>query len=159
MKISEIMTSAVLVLDENASLTEAAEKMKKLDVGFLVATSRDSISGLLTDRDIVIRGIADKKDLNETRVREIMSQNPVTCDKEDSIEKLAQLFASHKIRRVIITDRSQKAVGVVSLGDLAVKTEDSDMFLNVFKSITGAGRAEMHSERKQAPEASERIPV
>ncbi|AFM25078.1 CBS domain-containing protein [Desulfomonile tiedjei] len=159
MKISEIMTPTVLVLDDNASLTEAAQKMKKLDVGFLVVTARDSISGLLTDRDIVVRGIAEKKDLNKTKVRDIMSQNPVTCDKEDTVEKLAQLFSNHKIRRVIVTDRSQKAVGIVSLGDLAVKTEDSDMFLDVFKSITEAGRAQMHRERKKAPEASERIPV
>lgn len=67
MKISEIMTPTVLVLDDNASLTEAAQKMQKLDVGLLVATSKDSISGLLTDRDIVIRGIAEKKDLTKRK--------------------------------------------------------------------------------------------
>lgn len=119
MKVSDIMTSDVDTCFPNTTIHEAAAKMKEINVGAIPIVENDKLIGIITDRDIVVRGIADNLSL-ETAVSEIFSENTVTGSKDMSVEEAAELMAAHQIRRLPIVE-NDKVVGIVSLGDIAVK--------------------------------------
>jgi CBS domain-containing protein len=120
-KINEIMTPNPEVLPQDATLSDAAERMKDLNVGMLPVVRDRSVVGIITDRDIVVRGIAENYGPLETRVSDIMSTDVVTCPMDSSIEDAVLAMEEHKVRRLVITDRSGKPEGIVSLGDIATK--------------------------------------
>jgi CBS domain-containing protein len=95
--------------------------MKDLNVGMMPVEKDRSVVGILTDRDIVVRGIAENKDPSETRVKDIMSTDVVTCPADSSVEDAVHAMEQHKVRRFVITDRSGRPAGIVSLGDIATK--------------------------------------
>jgi CBS domain-containing protein len=121
MQIQEIMTPNPEMLSVDASLMDAAEKMKDLNVGMMPVEKGSSVVGILTDRDIVVRGIAENRNPDQTKVSDIMSTDVVTCPADSSVEDAVQAMEQHKVRRLVITDRSGKPSGVVSLGDIATK--------------------------------------
>lgn len=121
MNVSEIMTSDFEMIDSTNSLRDAARKMKSLNVGFLPVQEGTMLIGLLTDRDIVIRGLAEGGDADSTQVKDIISSKVVYCFEDDSIEDAVRLMEEHKVRRLIVVDHDQVPVGIVSLGDIAVK--------------------------------------
>lgn len=135
MKVSDIMTPSIVVIDFDSTIRNAAKKMRDLDVGFLAVIQDKDIHGLITDRDIVIRGLASEIDFDSIKVSEIMTENPVVCDADADIEKAADLFAIHQIRRLIVIDKDGSPIGVVSLGDLAVELNDNEMIGNVLKQV------------------------
>jgi CBS domain-containing protein len=122
MNISEIMTSDFEMIDSTSSLREAARKMKSLNVGFLPVQEGTMLIGLITDRDIVIRGLAEGQDVESTQVKDIISSEVVYCFEDDSIEDAVRLMEENKVRRLIVVDHDRVPVGIVSLGDIAVKT-------------------------------------
>lgn len=119
MKIADIMTSEVDTCTPQTSLQEAASKMKEINVGSIPVCDNDKLVGIITDRDIVVRGIADNLSLDSS-VSEILSDSMVTGSKDMSVEDAAELMADHQIRRLPIVE-NDKVVGIVSLGDIAVK--------------------------------------
>ena len=119
MKVSDIMTSEVDTCMPNTTLQEAAAKMKEINVGSIPVVDNDKLVGIITDRDIVVRGIAENVSL-DTAVSEILSESTVTGSKDMSVEEAAELMADHQIRRLPIVE-NDKVVGIVSLGDIAVK--------------------------------------
>jgi predicted transcriptional regulator len=124
MLVKEVMTPKPEIISVNASLREAAKKMKALDVGFLPVEEQDhSITGIVTDRDIALRGVAEKKDPSKTRVKDIMSHNVVTCPENADIQDAVQAMEKNKVRRLIITDSSGKPAGIISIGDIATHAE------------------------------------
>jgi len=127
MKISEIMTSNVEMIDSTRSLTEAAREMESLDVGALPVREGTQLIGIITDRDIVIRALAHGRDPASTQVKDIISSEIVYCYEDDSVEDAANLMEDHQIRRLIVCDHDQTPVGIVSLGDLAVKTGKDEL--------------------------------
>lgn len=116
MKVAEIMTKEVDTCHPWNTLQEVAAKMKEINVGFIPICKDDLLVGIITDRDIVIRGIADNLAL-DSAVSEILSENIVIGSKEMSVEDAVELMADHQIRRLPIVE-NDKLVGVVSLGDL-----------------------------------------
>jgi CBS domain-containing protein len=125
MKISEIMTTNVECVTPETTITELAEKMKSLDVGFLAVCEKDRIAGTVTDRDIVIRGIAGGRDLNSIKTREIMSKEVHWCFENDDIKDVAGKMRDKEVRRMLLLDQNKRLVGVVSIGDLA-KVEEQE---------------------------------
>jgi CBS domain-containing protein len=121
MQIKEIMTPNPEVLPADASLMDAALKMKELDVGILPVASGESVVGIVTDRDIVLRGVAQRRDPAGTRVRDIMTGDVLTCPEDTSLEDAARTMEEKKVRRVLVTDSSGRTVGILSLGDIATK--------------------------------------
>ncbi|QHJ70260.1 CBS domain-containing protein [Planococcus halotolerans] len=119
MKVADIMTKEVDTCTPQTSLQEAAAKMKEINVGSIPIVDNDKLIGIITDRDIVVRGIADNISL-DTAVSEILSESMVTGSQDMSVEDAAELMADHQIRRLPIVD-NDKVVGIVSLGDIAVK--------------------------------------
>lgn len=119
MKVTDIMTSEVDTCTPQASLQEVAAKMKEIDVGSIPVVDNDKLVGIITDRDIVVRGLAENISL-DAAVSEILSGNMVTGSKDMSVEDAAELMADNQIRRLPIVENDQ-VVGMVSLGDIAVK--------------------------------------
>ena len=120
--VQEIMTRNVDYCTQEDNIYEAALKMKQDDVGMIpVLDSNQSLIGVITDRDIVIRCVAEKRP-NSTKITDVISTHLVTGTQDMSIDEIEDLMASEQIRRIPIVENN-KLVGVVSLGDLAVRRE------------------------------------
>lgn len=122
MQVKEIMTPNPEMIPMDATLMDAALKMKDLDVGVIPVRQDNSLVGLVTDRDIVIRAIAEKRDPVKTEVKDIMSRKILTCPESTDVQDAVHTMETNKVRRLIITDTSGNPVGIVSLGDIAVKS-------------------------------------
>jgi CBS domain-containing protein len=122
MKVNQIMTAHAHCVAPDNTLVEAAGLMRELDVGALPVCEIDRVAGMVTDRDIVLRGVADGRDANTTLVRDVMSQGAFHIFADQSVEDAARLMEDKQIRRLPVLDRSQRLVGIVSLGDLAVSS-------------------------------------
>ena len=126
MNVNEIMSRNVECIEPATSIKDAAEKMRALDVGFLPVCEGDKAVGILTDRDITIRHVADGQNPYRVKARDIMTPNVLSCFEDQDVEELARYMQEHEVRRVIVVDRADHIVGVVSLGDLSkVKGEES----------------------------------
>lgn len=118
MEVREIMSSQVECIAPSDSIQSAAEKMKTLDVGFLPICNNDKLIGTLTDRDIVIRAIAQGKDF-KSDVKNVMTNDIFYCFDDEDIEACAKTMKEKEVRRMLVLNRSKRLVGVVSIGDLA----------------------------------------
>lgn len=118
-KIRDVMTTDVRPCIAEDNIFEAASKMAMLNVGFIPVVSNGQLLGVITDRDIVVRGVAEKRP-NSTQVTEIMTTDVITATPDMSTQEAAELMAKHQIRRLPVVEGS-KLVGVCSLGDLAVR--------------------------------------
>ena len=119
MQAKELMTRSVVCLSPKVSVEEIARKMKSMDVGFMPICSDDRLVGTVTDRDIVLRGIAAGKNTADCTAEDIMTTDVYWCYEDQSAEEVADYMAKREIRRVLIIDRSKRLVGVISIGDLA----------------------------------------
>jgi CBS domain-containing protein len=127
MDVRDVMTSRFEMIDSTASLTQAAREMKSLDVGILPVREGTRLIGVITDRDIVIRGLAEGHDPDSAQVKDIISSDVVYCYDDDSVDDAAHLMEEHQIRRLIVCDHERTPVGIVSLGDLSVKTGKDEL--------------------------------
>ncbi len=118
MKISEIMTNTVSAVSPNSTIKEAASIMKELNVGSVPVCEGKRPIGIITDRDIVIRNVANAGDVN-TPVSQVMSQNIVYGNPNMSDQEAADLMSARQVRRLPIIE-NENIVGIVALGDLAV---------------------------------------
>lgn len=122
-QVAQIMTRGVRALAPTDSLVVAAQTMDELNIGAIPVCDGDQLVGMITDRDITVRGVAQGRPLNDTPLGEVMSQNVRWCYEDDSVEdKLAEMCAV-QIRRLPVVDRQQHLVGMLSLGDVAVKVD------------------------------------
>ena len=125
--IRELMTDDPITLEPSASARQAAERMREADVGAMLIVDGDELKGLVTDRDIVVRAVAEGKDPDDVTVGDICSSSVVSVTADDSVGDAISTMRQHDIRRVPVLD-GEKPVGIVSLGDLAV-AQDSDSVL------------------------------
>ena len=120
MKVKEVMTREVEFIHPNDSLQTAAQKMRDRDIGFLPVHEGDELVGVVTDRDIVIRGIEGGMNPDAIVGREMVTSPVIYCFDDQDVEDAARLMRQNQIRRLLVLDRKDnQAVGVVSLGDLA----------------------------------------
>jgi len=144
MQIKEIMTKNPEEIPAIESVMDAAEKMKELNVGVIPIFKNDKVVGVVTDRDIAIRAVAEGKNPKDTPVMDIMSTNVVSCPENADIQEAAQIMEKNKVRRLIVTDQSGKAVGIVSLGDIATKARLKDIGFEVLEKVSEPGRPAVH---------------
>src|SRR3989442_4998249 len=116
MKVREIMSRNVECIDCDASIKDAAGKMRLLDVGFLPVCEGGEVLGTLTDRDITIRHVADGQNPYRVKARDIMTPSVFFCYEDQDVEEVARYMQEHEVRRVLIFDRAEKAVGGVFSG-------------------------------------------
>jgi CBS domain-containing protein len=111
--------------------------MKYADAGALPVTSQDgAVIGILTDRDLVVRAIADGADPKTTRVEEAMTSDVVTCRPDRPVEDAASTMRLRQIRRLIVTEEhNRNVVGIVSLGDIAVRGDEEELVLAATEGV------------------------
>jgi CBS domain-containing protein len=115
----EIMSGGVDCIGENETVAEAARKMAQLGVGALpICGEDDRLKGMLTDRDIVVKVVAEGKDPNSCKARELAQGKPVTIGADDSLEELVRTMTQHQVKRLPVID-GHRLVGVVSESDVA----------------------------------------
>ncbi|WNG16375.1 CBS domain-containing protein [Cystobacter fuscus] len=117
--IREVMTREVEVIRPNDTVREAARKMRDLDVGPIPVCDGKRVQGMITDRDIVVRAIAEDMDPVQTPVSDIMSKGIQYCFEDDQAEDVLDRMEELQLRRFIVVDRDKNLVGIVALGDLA----------------------------------------
>jgi len=134
----EVMTGGAECVGENETLQEAAGKMAQLDVGALPICGEDNrLKGMLTDRDIVVKAIAQGRDVTSTTAGELADQSEVvTIGADDSVEEALQTMKDHKVRRLPVID-GHDLIGVVSQGDLA-KAIDDEKVGDLVEAISAA---------------------
>jgi CBS domain-containing protein len=115
-QLREVMSGPVITVDPDASAADAARLMRDQDTGDVVIASDDRIQGILTDRDLAVRLVAEALDPNVS-VSEVCTNDPITLDVEDSIEQASQTMGEYSVRRLPVTEGS-RVVGFISLGDL-----------------------------------------
>lgn len=142
MKLSEIMTREVEIVQPDDSLEFAAKKMKDRDVGFLPVCDGTELMGVLSDRDLVIRALAEGMDPTVMLSRDLMTTPAHYCFEDQEVEEAAHIMAENQIRRLVILSRENKSViGVVSLGDLA-RNGTTTLSGQVLKKVTAPDESE-----------------
>jgi len=124
MKLREIMTSEVEVIHPNDTLQTAASKMHDRDIGFLPVCDGDRLIGVLTDRDLITRALAEGMESKAMLGRDLVTSPAIYCFDDQSVDEAAKLMHDNQIRRLVILSRDKRMVGVVSLGDLAMSADD-----------------------------------
>jgi CBS domain-containing protein len=119
MQIGEIMSSKVQIANPNQSIREIAQMMAECDCGAVPVGDNDRLVGIITDRDIAVRAVAQGKS-PDTPVREVMSRGVLYCYVDEDIDDVASNMADMKVRRLPVLSEGKRLVGIVSLGDIAM---------------------------------------
>jgi len=125
MNVREVMTPDVVIASPDDTLQRAAEMMIDIDAGVLPVGENDRLVGILTDRDITVRAVALDKVPSECKVRDVMSHEVKYIYDDDSTEDAAKNMAELQMRRLPVLNREKRLVGILSLGDLALKKKSS----------------------------------
>ena len=120
MRVSDVMTEKVYVAHPEQSLHEIARVMAKLDLGALPVENKGRLIGMITDRDIAVRGVASDHE-PDTRVRDVMSRGVKYCYEDEKIDHVAHNMSEIQVRRLPVMNRQKELVGIVSLADIATK--------------------------------------
>jgi CBS domain-containing protein len=126
--IREVMTPTPQTVPSDATLQDAAREMKQDDIGAVLVRDNGSVSGILTDRDIVVRAIAEGRDPSSTKVSDVASRDVKTLTPDSSIEDAIRIVREQNVRRIPVVDDNGEPQGIVSIGDLAVE-RDTDSAL------------------------------
>ena len=118
MKVSDAMSRDVQVVSPEQSIRDAARTMASIDAGVLPVGENDRLIGVITDRDITIRAVAEGK-APTTKVREVMSQEVLYCYDDQDLDEVAKNMGDMKVRRMPVVNREKRLVGIISFGDLA----------------------------------------
>lgn len=137
MKVQDVMSREVRCASPNDSLTQAAQTMRNMDVGCLpVCGENEKLIGMVTDRDITIRAVADMCDPEATRVIEVMTPDISYCFESDDINSAAKMMEDKQIRRVVVLNDDHRLVGILSLGDLAVRVGENELSGQTLEQIS-----------------------
>ena len=123
--IRDAMTSNPRNVEPNTSVVEAARLMKSEDVGSLPVVEGDRLVGMVTDRDIVLRVVADGKDVQSATVGEVASKDLVTVDPQQDLDEALRLMAQHQVRRLPVVEEDGRLVGILAQADVAQQGDDA----------------------------------
>ena len=135
MKLREIMSNHVEVIHPGDTLQAAAEKMRDRDIGFLPVCDGERLIGVLTDRDLITRALADGLESKAILGRDLVTSPAIYCFDDQSVDEAAKLMHDNQIRRLVVLSRDKQMVGVISLGDLAM-TADDKLSGDVLQSVS-----------------------
>jgi len=122
MKVSQCMTRDVRIASPDQSIRDAAMMMASVDSGVLPVGENDRLVGMITDRDIAVRAVAQGKG-PDTKIREVMSDEVRYCFEDDDIDQVSHNMADIQVRRLPVVNRDKRLVGIISIGDLAIHDE------------------------------------
>jgi len=137
MRVKDIMTPKPECVRPDETLQAAAQKMRDLDVGPLpVCGENDRLAGMITDRDITVRAVAEGKDPKTTPVREAMTEQIVYCFEDQDVREAARTMQERQLRRLVVLNGEKRMVGIVSLGDLATESGDKSTSSQVLQDVS-----------------------
>jgi CBS domain-containing protein len=125
MKVKDVMHSGATWIDPEAPISDVAERMSKEDVGAIPVGENDRLIGMVTDRDIVVRGLSGKADPLQLTARDVMSEPIVYCNANEELEDAVRIMERKQIRRLPVIDEHHRMVGMLSLGDVAARAAPS----------------------------------
>lgn len=132
----DIMTRNVEIIAPEATVQEAAKKMQDLNIGALPVCDGDKLTGMITDRDLVMRILAEGRDPKTVTVSDAISTDVVFCFEDDGVEKASPLMAQHQIRRLPVMSSTKRLVGMVTLGDVAVHGKNPEASGDVLQQVS-----------------------
>ena len=127
--VADIMTRGVRSMAPTDSVVAAAKAMDELNVGVIPVCEGERLVGMVTDRDIVVRGLARNMDGKSTRLADVMSTSVRTVREKDDVDQVLSEMADSQIRRLPVVDEQERLVGIVSLGDIAAKDPNNEVDL------------------------------
>jgi CBS domain-containing protein len=139
MKVSKIMSRDVTLLNPDQTICVAASLMAEIDAGALPVGENDRLVGMITDRDIVIRAVAQGKSA-DTKVANVMSKEVLYCFDTDEIDEVARNMGKARVRRLPVVNRDKRLVGIVSLGDLARNDDATNIGQTMTRVSTPGGK-------------------
>ena len=141
MKINEIMTCDVEVVRPESTVQEAAQKLKEFEIGSVPVCDGESLVGMITDRDIAIRLAAEGKDPATVPVKRIMTPEVVWCFEDQTVEEAGRMMKENHVRRLPVISHDRRLVGILTLGDLAVRTNSLQAVGETLQEISEAAPA------------------
>ena len=129
--IQEVMTTNPLTVDANATTTEIAQVMRDNDIGDVIVTRDGEVQGIVTDRDIVVRALADRPHPDEVNAGEIASRDVTCLHPTDSVNEAVSTLRDRAVRRLPVVDDGGRPVGIVSLGDLAMERDPDSVLSDI----------------------------
>jgi CBS domain-containing protein len=129
-QVREVMTTVPQTIASTASLREAAELMRRADVGDVLVTDGGEVRGILTDRDIAIRAVAEDRDILTTLVADVLTPSVVSIPPTATVQEAIELMRKHDVRRLPVVEAG-RPIGVVSIGDLAVSREPASLLADI----------------------------
>ena len=135
-RVRESMTPAPTTVEATEDVVEAARRMAAQDVGSLPVVADGELVGMVTDRDLSVRAMAEGKDPNSTPVRQVMSPEITWVFEDEPAEMAARTMRTNQIRRLPVLDRTDKLVGIVALGDLATEVRDDALSGETLEKIS-----------------------
>lgn len=139
MKVEAAMTRDVRLVKPDQTIREAAQLMADIDAGALPVTEDDRLVGMITDRDIAVRAVAQGKS-PDTRIRDVMSPGILYCFDDQQLEDVSRNMGKNQVRRLPVINRDKRLVGILSLGDLASKEDPSAVGRTVSRVSEPGGR-------------------
>jgi CBS domain-containing protein len=139
-KVREVMTDQPRCVTPETPVSEAARLMRSEDVGSLPILEGETVTGVVTDRDIVIRAVAEEKDPRGMPVREVASRELITVGQDEDLSEALKLMASYQVRRIPVVDPENRLVGVLAQADVAREVKDKDsgqMLHDISQAPTG----------------------
>jgi len=136
MQIKKLMTRRAECIEPEASLQEAAERMRKYEIGALPVCDHEHLVGMLTDRDIAIRSVSQGHDPCCDKVRDAMTPRVFYCYEDQDITEAAEIMKRKQVRRLPVLDRQEHLTGILSLGDLAVETGNEELAGDALEGIS-----------------------
>jgi CBS domain-containing protein len=149
--VADVMTRDVRTLKPTDSVVEAARCMDELNVGVIPICDGDRLVGMVTDRDIVVRGVAQQGELNNMTLADVMSGHVRCAREDDDVDMVLGEMADAQIRRLAVVDDRQRLVGIVSLGDIAAKNPDDEVDVAVSLGDISSPAEPDRSESASAP--------
>lgn len=134
----DVMTRNPACVSEKDSIRDAAKIMAKEDTGVVPVVEGKKIVGMITDRDIVVRLVAEGKDANSSKVTEAMSKNVRSVKEDAPVSEVLSLMSKSQIRRVPVVNNDNEIVGIISIGDIAEKTNQDDKIGQTVENISEA---------------------
>jgi CBS domain-containing protein len=136
MQVKDIMTPNPECVTPEDSIQDAARRMRNLDVGPLPICDNDRLAGMITDRDIVVRAVAEGRNPQTTKVGEVMTGEVIYCFEDQDVQEAARMMQERQVRRLIVLNRDKRLVGIVALGDLATETGDTPKSGEVLQDVS-----------------------
>ena len=137
-RVRDVMTANPQTVTQGDNLLQAARIMRDQDTGVVPVVDGRKVIGLITDRDIVVRVVADGKDINGVKVNEVMTKNVRSVKEDAAVDEVLSLMSGAEIRRVPVVNNSDELVGIVSIGDLSTRTDRDNKVGRAMEKIAEA---------------------